>query len=61
MLHHDRYQIVHKLGHGTFSTAWLALDQNSSTYVAVKVGTSDADKYEVGILSKLEWPIRMKQ
>ncbi|KAF5582802.1 SRPK2 bound unphosphorylated [Fusarium pseudocircinatum] len=52
-LHHDRYQIVHKLGHGTFSTAWLALDRNSSTYVAVKVGTSDADKGEVGILSKL--------
>ncbi|KAF5976316.1 kinase domain-containing protein [Fusarium coicis] len=54
MLHHDRYQIVHKLGHGTFSTAWLALDRVSSTYVAVKVGTSDADKDEVDILSKLE-------
>ncbi|KAH7194589.1 kinase-like domain-containing protein [Fusarium oxysporum] len=52
-LHHDRYQIVHKLGHGTFSTAWLALDRNSSTYVAVKVGTADADKDEVDIVSRL--------
>ncbi|KAF5550957.1 SRPK2 bound unphosphorylated [Fusarium mexicanum] len=53
-LHHDRYQIVHKLGHGTFSTAWLALDRYSSTYVAVKVGTADADKDEVDILSRVE-------
>ncbi|KAF5646021.1 kinase domain protein [Fusarium sp. NRRL 52700] len=52
-LHNDRYQIVHKLGHGTFSTAWLALDRVSSTYVAVKVGTADAGKEEVDILSRL--------
>jgi serine/threonine-protein kinase SRPK3 len=52
-LHHGRYQIVHKLGHGTFSTAWFALDQNSSTYVAVKIGTADSDKDEVEILSRL--------
>ncbi|KAF5560102.1 SRPK2 bound unphosphorylated [Fusarium phyllophilum] len=52
-LHHDRYKIVHKLGHGTFSTAWLALDRNASTYVAVKAGTADADKDEVDILSRL--------
>ncbi|CZR46785.1 uncharacterized protein FPRO_12236 [Fusarium proliferatum ET1] len=52
-LHNDHYRIVHKLGHGTFSTAWLALDRNSSTYVAVKVGTADADEDEVNILSRL--------
>ncbi|EXK36081.1 serine/threonine protein kinase [Fusarium oxysporum f. sp. lycopersici 4287] len=52
-LRHDRYQIVHKPGHGTFSTAWLALNRNSSTYVAVKVGASYADKNEVDILSRL--------
>ncbi|SCO91917.1 related to dis1-suppressing protein kinase dsk1 [Fusarium oxysporum] len=52
-LRHARYQIVHKPGHGTFSTAWLALDRNSSTYVAVKVGTAYADKDEVDILSRL--------
>ncbi|KAK2669339.1 hypothetical protein RAB80_014865 [Fusarium oxysporum f. sp. vasinfectum] len=52
-LRHDRYQIVHKPGHGTFSTAWLALDRNSSTYVVVKVGAAYADKDEVDILSRL--------
>ncbi|KXJ84751.1 protein kinase, partial [Microdochium bolleyi] len=32
-----RYRIVHKLGHGTFSTAWLAVDEKTSKYVAIKV------------------------
>ncbi|KAK0656685.1 kinase-like domain-containing protein [Cercophora newfieldiana] len=36
---HTRYRIIHKLGHGTYSTAWLALDEQTSTYVAIKVGT----------------------
>ncbi|KAH7251323.1 kinase-like domain-containing protein [Fusarium tricinctum] len=49
----DRYRIVHKLGHGSFSTAWLALDQESSEYVAVKVGMADANKHEADILSRL--------
>ncbi|KAF5309033.1 hypothetical protein D9619_013592 [Psilocybe cf. subviscida] len=38
------YRILHKLGHGTFSTVWLA-DHNRSdttpTYVAMKVSTAD--------------------
>ncbi|KAI1427203.1 kinase-like domain-containing protein [Xylaria sp. FL1777] len=50
---HQRYRIVHKLGHGTFSTVWLALDEQTSKYVAVKVGTADADSGEADILSKL--------
>jgi len=50
---HKRYRIVHKLGHGTFSTAWLALDERTSKYVAIKVGTADADRREVEILSQL--------
>ncbi|KAK1975175.1 kinase-like domain-containing protein [Colletotrichum cereale] len=50
---HKRYRIVHKLGHGTFSTVWLALDKRTSNYVAVKVGTADADTQEVKILSQL--------
>ena len=50
---HKRYRIVHKLGHGTFSTVWLALDEWSSDYVAVKVGTADADTREIDILSQL--------
>ncbi|KAI0556270.1 kinase-like domain-containing protein [Xylaria curta] len=50
---HNRYRIVHKLGYGTFSTAWLALDEQKSKYVAVKVGTADADRGEADILSQL--------
>lgn len=50
---HESYRIVHKLGHGIFSTAWLALDSQTSTYVAIKVGTADADSREVDILSQL--------
>lgn len=49
----NRYQVVHKLGHGTFSTAWLALDEKTSRYVAVKVGTADAEHNEVDILSHI--------
>ncbi|KAM7212788.1 hypothetical protein V8F06_011823 [Rhypophila decipiens] len=49
-----RYRIVHKLGHGTFSTAWLAVDDLTSSYVAVKVCTADADpRREVDILAHL--------
>ncbi|KAH8907832.1 kinase-like protein [Coniochaeta sp. PMI_546] len=44
---------VHKLGHGAFSTVWLALDEPTSKYVAVKVGTADAERREVDILSQL--------
>ncbi|KAK0614608.1 kinase-like domain-containing protein [Immersiella caudata] len=50
---HSRYRIIHKLGHGTYSTAWLALDEQTSEYVAVKVGTADADKREADILSQI--------
>ncbi|KAM0278422.1 hypothetical protein ACHAQH_005177 [Verticillium albo-atrum] len=49
----DRYRIVHKLGHGTFSTAWLAHDEWTASYVAVKVGTADAETKEQDILSQL--------
>lgn len=50
---HKRYRIVHKLGHGTFSTVWLALDERTSKYLAIKVGTADADIREIDILSRL--------
>lgn len=39
-----RYKIVHKLGHGGYSTIWIARDKNSAstyTYVAVKICVSD--------------------
>ncbi|KAK5651367.1 hypothetical protein OQA88_12600 [Cercophora sp. LCS_1] len=50
---YTRYRIIHKLGHGTYSAAWLALDEQTSTYVAIKVGTADADKREADILSQI--------
>ncbi|UNI22323.1 hypothetical protein JDV02_008222 [Purpureocillium takamizusanense] len=49
----NRYRIVHKLGHGTFSTVWLAVDNKTSKYVAVKVGTADAPRTEIDVLSQL--------
>ncbi|OAA43646.1 protein kinase domain protein [Metarhizium rileyi] len=48
-----RYRIVHKLGHGTFSTVWLALDEKTTGYVAIKLGISVADRTEIDILSQL--------
>lgn len=35
-----RYRIVHKLGHGGFSTVWLARDLQSERYVAMKFITA---------------------
>lgn len=43
---HDRYRVIHKLGHGTFATIWLARDQRKSAYVAVKVGTAESQNRE---------------
>lgn len=38
---HDRYRVVHKLGHGSYSTIWLARDQLFDKHVAIKVCTAD--------------------
>lgn len=51
-----RYEIVDKLGHGGYSTIWLALDRYSTnTYVAVKICISDntATSQEKQIIQKL--------
>lgn len=34
---HERYLVEHKLGHGGFSTVWMAHDVQSKTEVALKV------------------------
>lgn len=39
----ERYQIVHKLGFGTFSTTWLARDEKAETYIAMKIAVADAE------------------
>ena len=36
-LNDGRYTIVHKLGHGGFSTTWLAWDKKEKRYGAIKV------------------------
>lgn len=35
------YHVIHKLGHGGFSTVWLCRDTREGPYVAVKVHTAD--------------------
>ncbi|KDR77682.1 hypothetical protein GALMADRAFT_224941 [Galerina marginata CBS 339.88] len=37
----DRYQVVHKLGYGGFSTVWLCRDRHLHQYVAIKILTAD--------------------
>ena len=39
-----RYRIVHKLGFGSYSTVWLARDQRTNRYVAVKIVVAEASK-----------------
>lgn len=38
---HGRYQIIHKLGYGFFSTVWLARDRARQRYVAMKIMRAD--------------------
>lgn len=49
----ERYRIVHKLGHGSYATIWLARDKQLSKYVAIKVGMASSNHKEIGILSRL--------
>ena len=39
-----RYQIVHKLGFGSYSTVWLAKDKKANRYVALKIILADASE-----------------
>ncbi|KAI0126811.1 putative srpk [Xylariales sp. AK1849] len=48
-----RYQIVHKLGYGSYSTIWLARDDQMAKYVAIKVGTADHGPKELQLLSQI--------
>lgn len=38
-----RYRIVHKLGFGAYSTIWMARDQKTEKYVAVKITIADSN------------------
>lgn len=48
-----RYRVLHKLGHGSYSTVWLARDEKLQKLVAVKVNTPDASPRESEIISFL--------
>lgn len=52
---HNRYRIVDKLGFGGYSTVWLAQDETSQRFVAVKVGISgsSSSRREAAILQHL--------
>lgn len=49
----ERYRIVHKLGYGSYSTIWLARDEQMAKYVAIKVGMAGYDSKEVELLSQI--------
>ena len=49
----DRYVIMQKLGYGHFSTAWLAMDNNNGSYVAIKIQKSD-ERYIQGAYDEIE-------
>lgn len=57
LLHH-RYRVVDKLGFGGYSTVWLARDEQSDRFVAVKIGMSgvSALRREIDILKALNDP-----
>ena len=58
---HKRYRVMHKLGTGSFSTVWLARDEQLSKNVAVKVGISEPDQTEVNTLLQLTDPAAPQQ
>lgn len=48
-----RYDVVHKLGFGTYSTTWLARGRDMKKYVAIKIAIADADVPESKIFDTL--------
>lgn len=53
--HNGRYEVVHKLGFGSYSTVWLARDSKQNRFVALKIIVADAsaNSSESKILSRL--------
>ena len=48
----ERYHVVHKLGHGSYSTIWLARDVLKKTYVTVKINCADLQS-EQAVIQRL--------
>lgn len=53
--HNGRYEVVHKLGFGGYSTIWLARDKHLQRYVSLKilVASESSQSNEGSILRKL--------
>ncbi|KAG6206512.1 hypothetical protein E4U34_008264 [Claviceps purpurea] len=49
----ERYRIVYKLGYGTWSCVWLAIDEETRKYVAIKVGIAQSDGSEGEVLAEI--------
>jgi serine/threonine-protein kinase SRPK3 len=49
----NKYTIIHKLGHGSYSTTWLARHESRPGYAAVKIGTATSTQKEADILETL--------
>ncbi|KAG6195188.1 hypothetical protein E4U10_002118, partial [Claviceps purpurea] len=49
----ERYRILHLLGHGVWSKVWLAIDEETRKYVAIKVGIAQSDGSEGDILTEI--------
>lgn len=50
----ERYEIIHKLGFGSYSTIWLARDRQEGVNVAIKIGVAETDRpRESAMLSML--------
>ena len=49
----NHYRLVDKLGHGGYSTIWLARDLLKARYVAVEVTTANSDCDEARLLGSL--------
>ncbi|RAH71180.1 kinase-like protein [Aspergillus aculeatinus CBS 121060] len=53
---HGRYRVIHKLGHGSYSTMWVAQDEQKKKLVALKICTARSNSNEVNIISALTHP-----
>ncbi|KAL9106518.1 MAG: hypothetical protein Q9187_008548, partial [Circinaria calcarea] len=57
----DKYVVLRKLGHGTYSTVWLAKDSRTNSHVALKIlqalsFRSEEDSFEIKMLKKISRP-----
>ncbi|KAE8446748.1 hypothetical protein EG329_011653 [Mollisiaceae sp. DMI_Dod_QoI] len=54
VLHNGQYHVLHKLGHGGFSTVWLAQDTVRREYVAIKIIISEASAEGSNIVETIQ-------